>query len=174
MIWKPQTPWKGAAMGLVLWLVAPLAAECIPEGSGRDLEFARPPLPAGQDTQHPSHWADRNGQPEAQEVDPFRNDSMGPATPTAHGARTTITNRDGDLLDAQGQDQNGFGEGPCIEVRICWTAWIYETRLVYSHLEMSLADGPAGSILLKRRQVTKYWRTRVCSRSVEACPEGAC
>ncbi|MEZ6019890.1 MAG: hypothetical protein R3F17_07240 [Planctomycetota bacterium] len=170
---KGARPGRDLLAALVL-LAAPLAAECVPEGETVDLSFPRPELPRGEDPGHPSYWDGQNGNPQGQEVDGLRNDPMGPAVDHGDSASVPVKNDDGDLRDSLGNDQNGFGEGACIEVRTCWDAMVWETRMVWTDFSFALNGEGHGSIGFSRRAVTKYWKKRLCSGSKPVCPEGDC
>ena len=167
---------RGGLWSLALVLVAaPLAAECIPEGETVDVPFDRPEPPPGDDPDKPPFFGPRGGDPQAEEVDGIRNDPMGKGDPIDGKATVPITNDGGDLKDRNGETQNGLGEGPCLEVQVCWTAYVYETRLKLVLIRLDISETlTGGGFDLEWKAISKYWEEEICSDVKEVCPEGDC
>ena len=110
---------------LLASLVLPAAAEdCIPPGGSEAVSFDRPSLLSpGIPTS--AGWAPNEGSPKAYDQDLLRNDPLGAGVPSrgvnpGSSASVTITNQGGSLAGPNGVVQNGFWEGDCLEVFMCW------------------------------------------------------
>jgi len=142
---------------------------CVPDPGSIDLEFPKPALqqpgiPVG------AVWPPGPPPPPtAHEEDPLKDDGMGTATPNEDGssAGVTITNIGGNLFGPNGEDQNGVGEGECIEVKVCWT-YHYPKTVTYG-FKFGLADVLTGSARFGVTMVL-WAEATICSDSVEVCP----
>lgn len=110
---------------------------CVPEGECCTVTSDRPPLPPPPSSQPPSgseggtHYTD--DPPMMYEDDTIADDEMGETSTTGTGGGSTTTtssgqvcNDDGDLSGPNDEDQNGLGEGDCIEVKIGWTVYAWD------------------------------------------------
>lgn len=148
-------------------------APCIPDPGSIDLEFPKPslqqagiPVSAVWPNSHPNRPAPP---PAALEDDPLHDDPMGAATASADGssASVTVTNIGGNLFGPNGVDQNGVGEGDCIEVKVCWTYLFQKT--VSAGFKFSIGDLFGGGSRISIAMVV-WDKATICSESVEACP----
>ncbi len=112
-----------------------------------------------------------SGNPQAKEDDPFASDPMGPGTPDSSGdtASVDVENKGGNLSGPNGDVQNGFGEGSCIEVKMCWTYKFQVTikTCVGSQVPTGYGGSVSGSDCVS---VTVWWEGKVCSPAQSVCP----
>lgn len=152
---------------------SPTSAPCVPEGNTVPHAFDRPRLGQPGDPVG-AEWVDRDpnlqdgsGDPQAYEADPLSNDDpMGAAAPVPPGdsAEVPVTNSGGDLAGPNGEDQNGAGEGPCIEVYVEWT-YRYPVTVQRSH-HLSLWGASTGET-----ETFIIWREgKKRSKIKEICP----
>lgn len=151
---------------------APSAAPCVPAGGSTAPTFDRPPLGEPGDPVD-AEWVDGDpsanddsGAPQAFEEDLVSDDPMGAAVPSAGGAQASVPvdNRGGDLSGPNGTDQNGGGEGDCIEVYVEWT-YRYPVTVTYGR-KLSLWGADVGETY-----TVVIWREgKKRSRVKEVCP----
>lgn len=115
--------------------VAAAYADCLPSGGSTNLSGTKPGLPNGHSSWSgapPQMVEDDGGNGLTGGLGGFGDDAMGAATPSGDGssASGTVTNTDGDLSGPNGADQNGFGEGDCIEVKFCWEYQFWMPALI--------------------------------------------
>lgn len=129
------------------------------DGATQDVCGQRPnPLPG---------FGGWTGGPRGYEEDDSYNDDMGPATTTIPGPPPTacinIRNSGGQLSGPMGGVQNGWFEGDCIEVVICWPySRTYEKKVPCAVYGQSPGIGWCWI------QVTETWQA--CSPAVVVCP----
>lgn len=164
-------PSAGRVAGALLLAATALGASTwalsIPDGSCAAVTKQRPSLPHEAGAPSPSRWLDRT--PFAAEDDTGADDEfgafddeLGPATGGGSQASVRICNSGGDLFGPMGGDQNGPGEGDCIEVKICW--WYWGCKLVTVPV---LSFDPPGIVWV---QVWDCGPRTVCSSPCEVCP----
>ncbi len=147
-------------------LANPLPDEpCVPDGGSSEVCADRPDL-IGDGMPVGSIWAGGGtGNPAAYEDDPLSpDDPMGAAT-SGDGGETgcaTISNSGGNLRGPNGEQQNnGGGEGACIEVKICWTSFYPVTKTSGYRSEGGSTSGES---------VTVWRRMRICTPPKTICP----
>lgn len=150
-------------------LVVAIALPCVPCGGSSPVTLPRPSLPSAPSGAPGSSSWSTDDPPRAEEHDDITpNDPMGPATEDAstNTGSVEVTNDHGDLKGPNGNDQNGGGEGECIEVAICWFYWTWTLVTDYVPTETGW-------------ETHTYWqhvRKKVCNggNDVEVCPCTPC
>lgn len=134
--------------------------------NGRSVEICgeQPPLPPGGRAWVPTN--PRGREDDGGQANPAEygdDDDMGPAVQAANGSWCiTVTNSGGDLFGPEGGDQNGFWEGSCIEVKICWPYYKPVTKRLITGYDS--LDRP----IYVTWTVIEEWEA--CSPWVEVCP----
>jgi len=118
---RSRSSFPGAALLLISAAVASIAMgeDCIPENKTVNVEFQDTLIDDGIPTS--AEMVEDTAT--AMEADPLDDDEMGAADQTDNGGGSVsfsvpIENKGGHLSGPNGEVQNGFGEGDCIEVYV--------------------------------------------------------
>lgn len=153
---------------------------CVPIDGSITVDFARPHPAHGN-----GHWAsdegttNETGCPNAKESDYFSDDEMGAAAPAGSPpgsiAKVKIDNNHGNLSGPNGVAQNnGGGQGSCIEVYVEWTYWYQVTKTTTtSPNSFTLQNGnfhyKPGSTVVSTT-VVEWVSEKLYSGTVVVCP----
>lgn len=137
-----------------------VASLCVPDGTSSPVSDTRPASAPDGGT-----WTADNPKVREDDTSESTDDEMGDATLGAGGVTTgTVTNSGGDLFGVTGGDQNGLGEGDCIEVKLCWRYKVYHAggyTLVF--------DGEEFHQIYSHPYYSYHWK---CSDPQDVCPCG--
>lgn len=170
------------AAGFPLSSSAFAAEDCLPDGQTADLSFDMPQLP-GPGFPKSAQWVKGTGNPQGFEHDyTTPNDPMGSGHPGGGFPIQTsileVENKGGNLSGPNGTVQNGFPEGPCVEVLICWT-YIYEasvqqcTPTTQVTIKIETPGGTIGGSVGTGTTcitVVKIFSATTCSGTQDVCP----
>lgn len=138
---------------------------CIREGTTQDISYPRPALD-NPEMPTTAKWAGKNGTgfPHAKEHDSTSgHESMGWAN-GGDPAIVPVENKSGVLSGPNGKQLNGFPEGKCIEVIVCWV-YLYKVRITKK------GGSDYGNSSNGWEETYEVWRCgTICSNEKDICP----
>ncbi len=146
--------------------LAAVAATCVPDGTSVTISATRPAADPGE------AWTGATPEVREEDLVEATDDPMGDASIGAGGVTTgTVTNSGGDLFGITGGDQNGLGEGDCIEVKLCWKQTVHHPATSYTFL---VTDNSEVGFHFETVYMAAYigWKWR-CSPAEDVCPCGS-